>query len=383
MRSRDASGGAGTSSARQQHYGQVFDAIPDSLFVVDIRGKVLDVNPAACRAHGYSRHELTGLNVRRVIHPGYHPRFEESCRKIGGQGVFCAQMVDLRKDGSTFDAEMIGRAIPARGKTPWLAIVRDVTQRNRTEERLRRIEAQLARLSRVAATGEMAAAVAHEVNQPICSIINYAKACRNALAAEGTCQLDDLRQWNEGIVASAAQACEVITRLSDMVGKTGPGRTSSSINQIVEESVHLLACEARQHQVAVTLKLADSLPAVHVDRIQIQQVLVNLLRNAYQAMANHLCKPRLVTVGTARIGTCIEVTVSDCGPGLPPTFDDDLSLFDTFVTTKPDGLGLGLAISATIIRAHDGRLWATANPDGGAAFHFTLPGENGGRSNGY
>jgi two-component system sensor kinase FixL len=226
--------------------------------------------------------------------------------------------------------------------------------------------------------GEMVAGIAHEVSQPLYSVVNFAKASRNVLAGEGPPNLDELRQWNDEIATAAARAGEILRRLRSFARRAEPEYTRASIHELIEEAVELVAFEARGRQVAVELKLCEAAAPVDLHRVQIQQVLVNLLRNAYEAIEQVSVEVRRVTIRTRAAGQFVEVSVADSGPGLSP--DQQLRMFEPFVTTKPDGLGMGLAISKTIVEAHGGTLWATSNPGGGAVFHFTLPVATSGRT---
>jgi two-component system sensor kinase FixL len=219
--------------------------------------------------------------------------------------------------------------------------------------------------------GEMVAGIAHELNQPLYSIVNFSKACRNVLSAGNRPDMEQLRDWTEEIASAAARAGAIVTQLRGFARRSESLRLLVPVNEIVEESVQLVASEAQWHRAAVRLELADRCAMVKVDRIQIQQVMVNLLRNAYEAMDDDRVAPRQATIRTELAGDTVEVSVADTGPGLPD--DPSLSIFDPFVTTKPEGLGMGLAISTTIVESHGGKIWAGMNRQGGATFYFTLP----------
>lgn len=257
-------------------------------------------------------------------------------------------------------------------KSPRAVIAHEnTTERRRAEERLRRMEAQLTHVARLSTMGELVASIAHELNQPLYSILNFSKACRNALADENPPILDDVREWSEEIAASAQRAGTIVTRLRSFSRRTEAVRSPALIHEIIEESVDLVGSEARRHRVDVALDLGGRSAVADVDRVQIQQVLVNLLRNAYEAMSEQEVARRQVTVRTVTCHQDIHISVVDAGVGLPDP--DELDIFDPFATTKADGLGMGLAISRTIAEAHGGTLTAASNPNGGATFHFTLP----------
>ena len=293
--------------------------------------------------------------------------------------------------GKPYDLEL--RLIDARGQRRWVRtmgqaesqdgqVVRvfgnivDITERKKSTEEFREMESQLAHVSRLSTMGEMAAGIAHEVSQPLYAISNYAKAIRNLLADESPSVPELLSEWNNEIIDIATRAHEIIKRLRSFAKKDSRTQSGACVNEIIAESLELVAFETRRHQVAVDQQLSSVPLVVDVDRVEIQQVLVNLLSNAYEALQSTPVKQRQVTIRTIASGTFAETSVVDTGPGVP---DDIVNrLFDPFVTTKPNGLGIGLAISMTIVEAHGGRLWATQTPGGGATFHFTLPLATGG-----
>jgi two-component system sensor kinase FixL len=252
----------------------------------------------------------------------------------------------------------------------------DIDESKAVEEKLHRAEAQLAHAGRLSAMGEMVAGVAHEVNQPLYAIQNFSKASRNVLAAGDSPNLDDLRQWNDEIATAAAQAGEILDRLRNYARKSEPRRVCVCPCDLIGEAVELLAFEARQRQIAVDFERCETPLFAHADPLQIQEVLVNLMRNAYEATEEGDHGSPRITIRTRPAEEFVEISVADNGPGLRPM--EQSNIFDPFVTTKPDGLGMGLAISRSIIEAHDGRLWADSNPEGGATFLFTLPVRNDG-----
>jgi two-component system sensor kinase FixL len=236
----------------------------------------------------------------------------------------------------------------------------------------------LTHVARLSTLGEMAAELAHELNHPLYAILNYAKACRNALAEEGPPDLDALREWNEEIAEIASSAAEVVRRLRSFAQRGESPRTACRIEEIVKEALGLFAAEMRRARVTVETSFAAASPSVHVDRVQIQQILVNLLSNAVEAMQASPAEMRRITIRTSLGDEEVEVAVSDRGAGLPA--EGATKIFEPFITTKPEGLGMGLSIARTIVEAHGGRLWADAAPGGGATFHFTLPRADGNHS---
>ena len=218
--------------------------------------------------------------------------------------------------------------------------------------------------------GEMAAGIAHEVGQPLHSITTFAKACGNLLSRDEI-RLDQLREWNQAIAVAAGRGGAIIKRLRAFLGKSEPRFALAAVREVIEESLSFFAFETRDRRVTVHSQIDAAGLLVRIERIQIQQLLVNLLQNACEAVAERTEGERQVRVRAALAGEFVEVSVADNGPGL--TGCDISKLFDPFFSTKPDGMGMGLAICRTIVEAHGGKIWAVSSPEGGAAFHFTLP----------
>lgn len=251
-----------------------------------------------------------------------------------------------------------------------VGVTRDITQSKRAEDDVLQRYEQLAHLSRLTTMGEMAAGLAHELNQPLYAVMNFADACAEVLKS-GEPDVPRLREWNSQIAEQARRAGEIVRRLTNFVRKAPPVRTAADLNEIVMESIALVSAEINRRRVQLRLTLAPALPKVSVDRVQIEQVLVNLLRNAGEAMTEDWPE-RLVTVETFQAAADqVGVAVRDTGHGLSAV--ELRQIFEPFFTTKPDGLGMGLVVSRSIIEAHGGSLAASANPDRGATFRLTLP----------
>jgi two-component system sensor kinase FixL len=357
----------------EERYRDLVERMVDVVFTADPQGNITYASPAVERVFLVKPAEMVGRHFAEILaeaDPARHLQLFADV--VAGKDIGVIDAEAVRNDGAQLFIEVNASPILEEGRiTGVQAIVRDVTERRRAEERVRHMEARLAHVSRLSAIGEMVAGIAHEVGQPFYSVINFAKAISNSLA-EGDPDLETLREWNEGIAQSAARGAAIIRRLRDFSRRTRSQRSLIGVSQVVRESVELLAFETRQSRITLRLELLEDAPPVFVDRIEIQQVVVNLLRNAYDALRDTGDgSPRRVTIRTKMAGESVEVAVADNGPGLPP--DDELQIFDAFVTTKPDGSGMGLAISRTIVEAHGGRLWATSNPEGGSTFHITLP----------
>jgi signal transduction histidine kinase len=243
-------------------------------------------------------------------------------------------------------------------------------ERKRAEEALAHARAELAHVARVATLGEMSASIAHEINQPLAAVVSNATACLHWLDAQ---RFEEARQSTELIIADGHRAAEIIGRIRALTKKAPSRKDAVDINAVILDVIELLRNEVHRHEVSVRAELGQVLPPVLGDRIQLQQVLLNLLTNAIEAMSWVAEGPRELWVETARgeSAEAVVITVRDSGPGFAPQHLD--RLFDAFYTTKPDGLGMGLAISRLIVESHGGQLWATANVPTGATFRFTLP----------
>lgn len=247
----------------------------------------------------------------------------------------------------------------------------EMAERERAEERARQHQEQLAHVARVSTMGEMAAGLAHELNQPLGAIATFAEGAVRLIEA-GTPDLDDLHGAMDEMSEQAKRAGRIIQRLRQFVSKSVPQKLAGDIRRLTTEVVDLLAMDIRQNQVELRLEVPQRLPAVLVDRIQIQQVLLNLMRNAIEAMGKTDAAARRLRVRAAPPANgMIEVAVSDTGPACPPEVLP--KIFDAFYTTKDSGIGMGLSISRSIVEAHGGRLWTTRNADRGLTFRFTLP----------
>ena len=250
-------------------------------------------------------------------------------------------------------------------------VAEDVTERREAAEKLEVQAAQLSRLARSSSLGELVAGISHEVNQPLHVITVLSSTIASALSGEGKWSPADLARWNDEIAKAAGRAAAIVKRLRSYVEQGHTPRAFVDLNFLVTESVELASLERRQHRTQVRLDLAPGGLMVEADAIGIEQVLVNLLRNAMEAMVDRPVAERIVTVRTQLTPEGVEVSVADAGVGLDEATRE--RLFHSFFTSKPGGMGMGLAISKTIIEAHGGRIWATPNPDRGATFHFVLP----------
>jgi two-component system sensor kinase FixL len=358
--------------AREAHLRSILDTVPDAMIVIDEHGTMSSFSKAAERLFGYSAQEAIGKNVKilmpepyRGAHDGYVGRYLTTGeRRIIGVGRV---VVGERTDGSTFPMELSVGEMHSNRQRFFTGFVRDLSERQVAEARLQELQAELVHISRLTAMGEMASTLAHEINQPLSAIANYLKGSRRLLeGSEGT---EPVREAMEKATEQALRAGEIIRRLRDFVSRGETERRVESLPKLIEEASALALVGAKEHGVRVRFLFDPEAELVLADRVQIQQVLLNLMRNAIEAMSES--QRRELAVGTGvRDGGMVEVMVADTGPGLAEEVAQQL--FQPFVTTKRHGMGVGLSISRTIVDAHGGRIWAEKNAGGGTVFRFTL-----------
>jgi C4-dicarboxylate-specific signal transduction histidine kinase len=274
-------------------------------------------------------------------------------------------------DGAVKYVHVVAHAVrDESGKLEFVGAVMDVTERKRAEEALRNTQADLARFARVTTLGELTASIAHEINQPLAAIVTNGNASLRWLAGQPP-NLEEARQALVRTINEGHRAGEIITRIRALASKAPPQKSWLDINETILEVLALTRSQVQKHRIALETQLATDLPLILGDRIQLQQVLLNLILNAVEAMAGASESPRQLLVSASRDGTKgVLVAVRDSGPGLE--VESLEQLFETFYTTKAEGMGMGLSISRSIIEAHGGRLWATPNEGQGATFKFTL-----------
>ncbi len=360
---------------REAYLQAILDTVVEGIVVIDERGVIESANRAAERIFGYRESELVGQSVAILMppglaeqHAGYLDRYLASGEaRIIGLG---REVEARRRDGSRFPAELAVSEVRLPARRVFVGLVRDISDRRRSEERMRLRLNELAHASRLLELGEMTSGIAHEINQPLTAIVSFAEAGLRMLEP-GAGEPALVREALGQIIAQGQRAAEIIQRLRQFTRKGAIERRPLDLNQTLRDVLALLGHELRRGEVQVGLELAEPLPPVAADRIQIEQVLVNLVRNASEAVAARPLGERRVGLATAARGETVEVAVSDSGKGLPEGAAG--RLFQPFFTTKADGLGVGLAISRSIIESHGGRLWAEPAGGGGACFRFTLP----------
>lgn len=352
------------------------------MVVIDERGRILSFSSAAEAMFGYASAEIVGENVSTLMpspdrerHDMYLDRYlATGRRKIIGIGRITSAR---RRDGSSFPIELsIGEARTAETRV-FTGFIRDLTERQQAELRLHDLQDELAHVSRVTAMGTLATSIAHELNQPLTAIANYVETASAMLATPDEETLAIVREAMDECARQAVRAGQIVRRLRDFISRGETERSIVGLDRLINEASALAFVGAHARPIEYEVDLEAGAPLVLADRIQIQQVLLNLLRNAIQALSDTPFARLTVTSGHAPGGGAspdegmIVVTVADNGPGLSPEIAE--RLFQPFLSTKAEGMGLGLSICRTIVEAHGGRIWADRSALGGAAFHFTLP----------
>lgn len=361
--------------AREAHLRSILETVPDAMVVIDEQARIKSFSAAAVRQFGYAEAEVAGRNVSmlmpepyRTQHDAYMARYLATGeRRIIGIGRV---VVGQRKDRSTFPMELSVGEMRSGGERYFTGFIRDLTERNQTETRLQELQSELVHMSRFTALGEMASTLAHEINQPLTAIASYLKGCRRLL---GRMEGPEVAMLSDAVNEAADQALragQVIRHLREFVTRGEGERHIENLPKLVEEASALALVGAREKGVHVTFALDPDAPLVLADRIQVQQVLLNLIRNAIEAMQDAPRRELVVATRALPAERLVEVRVSDTGTGLAP--DVVAQLFQPFVTTKPHGMGVGLSICRTIVEAHGGRISAGPGPEGGTTFRFTL-----------
>ena len=360
---------------REGRFRAIFENAGLGMALVDRQGHPIKCNPALLKMLGYSENELRNMVFTEFTHPddisldwglynevvaGKRDRYEIDKRYIRKDGrlmwghLTCSLLKN--KDGAPADS-MVG-------------MVEDITERKQAELALREAQAELARITRIATMGELTASIAHEINQPLGAVVTNGNAALRWLAGQPA-NLDEVRQALKRTIREANRASDVIGRIRALLQKTPPQTERLDINAVIREVVTLANSELLRGGVAVQLELAPDVPTVLGDRVQLRQVLLNLILNAIDAMSTVTDRPRKLVIRSAQHQEGVLIQVQDSGTGLDPEQVD--RIFEPFFTTKPEGIGMGLAIGRSIVEAHGGRLWATSASSHGAVFQFTLP----------
>ena len=371
----DADETAETLRERDAHLQSILDTVLDATIVIDTSGTILSFNASDVRQFGYTPEEAIGNNVSllmpepyRAQHDGYLERYLNTDEKrIIGIGRV---VVGRRKDGSTFPMKLAVGEMRRGDRRYFTGLIRDLTEREESAAMLDQARSELARLARLSELGEMASTLAHELNQPLSAIANYVQGCRRMLD-----KLDDelavrMRGALDETAKQALRAGDIIRHLREFVTRGATDKSPEDVKHLVEEAGALALMGSRERGVMSVFDFGAESGLVVADKVQIQQVLINLMRNAMEAMRDSPTKELHIRTRPAADRRML-IEVEDTGPGI----SDEIApqLFQPFTTTKPSGMGVGLSISKRIIESHGGELTVARNASGGATFSFTLP----------
>jgi len=358
----------------EQRYRSLVEHSPDAILVVAHDGRIAYLNDAFARLLGASeRKDLLGRAFLDFVRSDDRAQVARRTCEMLDQGRPTPLMEQqlIRLDGAPVDVEVAGIPCVYDGSPAIQRIVRDITERRQSQEDARQRLAELTHVTRLTTMGELVSELAHEINQPLYAISNFAEACLNRFRA-GSIDQAEISSWIEKIATQANRAGGILRRVGQFLRKSPPRQVVVDMNELIRGVLELLQFDLRQGHVMLAQSLSERLPPVKVDSIQIEQVLVNLIRNAIEAMADNPRGNRPLQVRTQFVPPeRIRIAVQDAGRGIDPS--QKSRLFEPFFTTKSDGMGMGLAISNSIIQSHGGTLEAISNPDRGLTFQFTLP----------
>ena len=352
----------------------ILATVPDAMIVIDEAGVIVSFSAAAEQLFGFAENEAIGQNVTILMpepdkrqHADYMLRYLTTGHKrIIGIGRIT---IGQRRDGSTFPMELsVGEARTAHSRV-FTGFIRDLTRRQATEVRLEEMQAELAHASRVSAMGTMASALAHELNQPLTAVANYVEAARDLLVNPNEENVAIVREALGDAATQAVRAGQIVRRLRDFIARGDTDKRVENLRGLINEANALALIGVAELGIDIRINIDERINRVLVDKVQIQQVLVNLIRNAVEALTD--APQRRLTISAIPIEDhMVQVSVVDTGSGLDT--DVESKLFQPFVSTKEAGMGLGLSICQTIIEAHDGKIWLDKPEEGGIAFRFTL-----------
>jgi two-component system sensor kinase FixL len=359
--------------AREAHLQSILDTVPDAMIVIDETGHIQSFSLAAERLFGWSADEVRGENVKMLMPGPYseqHDAYLQRYRTTGEKRIIGIGrvVVGRRRDGSDFPMELAVGEMRSNDRRYFTGFIRDLTERQMTEGRLQDLQAELVHIGRLTALGEMSSALAHELNQPLSAVGNYINGARRLM--DSGAAPEAVREGLDKAAAQTLRAGEIIRRLRDFVQRGETDRRIESLSKLVEEASALALLGVKDAEIRVAIRLDPKHDLILADRVQIQQVLLNLIRNSVDAMLDSP-ERRLVISSEGVEDDMVRVNVADTGGGMAPEVME--KLFQPFVSTKPNGMGVGLSICRTIVESHGGRIWPEANSPQGTVFHFTLP----------
>jgi len=361
--------------ANESHLRSILSTVPEAMVVIDEEGAILSFSATAQTLFGYDSDEVTGRNVSLLMPAPDSERHDDYIRRYLATGeariIGSIRTVSARrKDGTVFPVELaVGEAAGADGRRIFTGFIRDLTARRRTEEKLAALQAELIHVSRVSAMGAMASTLAHELNQPITAVVNYVEGVRDIVARPKSADMEMIAEALEDASREAHRAGNIVRHLRDFIARGEVEKTVEPPDPMIREATAFALMDAREKGIEAEFDIDPAVSPVLVDKVQIQQVIINLIRNAVEAMSES-AERRLVIACTVDQPGFVGVSISDTGRGVPP--DVAAQLFSAFVSTKTKGLGLGLSICRTIIEANGGHIWMEPRAGGGTIFHFTL-----------
>ena len=370
--------GASSVSMRdsETHLRSILATVPDAMVVIDETGHILSFSAAAERMFGYTEEEVLGENVSMLMPSPDRERHDSYLENYRGTGerkiIGIGRVTTARhRDGYTFPIELSVGEAWLDEKRIFTGFIHDITQRQNVERRLQDLQSELAHVGRVSEMASFASSLAHELNQPLTAIANYCEAARDLLGNGSDREtLDTVQEALDEASKESVRAGQIVRRLRNFISRGETEQRVESLARLITEANALALVGSREHGIEVQVQLDPDADLVFVDRIQIQQVLTNLIRNAIDAMIDSSQKSLIIRTA-ADPQDYVTVTVEDTGPGISESVVAEL--FQPFVTSKSAGMGIGLSICRTIVESHGGRIWFEERPGGGTAFHFTLP----------
>ena len=368
--------GTDLKTGTESHLRSILATVPDAMVVIDEKGIILSFSAAAEKLFGYAETEVVGENVSMLMpspdrerHDGHLRNYRETgVRKIIGVGRVTTAR---HRDGNTFPIELSVGEAWIDGRRIFTGFVHDITQRQQTEVRLQDLQSELAHVGRLSEMGTLASSLAHELNQPLTAISSYSEGAINLLSDEVDPEkLAMAREALKEVSSEAVRAGEIVRRMRDFLSHGQTEHRIESLPKLITEANALALVGSKEHGIDVQVTLDPAVVEVFVDRIQIQQVLFNLIRNAIEAMIESPIRQLAIT-SKAGPGEFVTVSIEDTGAGIDETIAPQL--FQPFITSKQKGMGIGLSICRTIVEAHGGRIWCEAGRETGTIFRFTLP----------